>query len=158
MSNVMSGWPAEDSKDLGIPPPDKPDPAPYVGFRRPGPPPDPKAVEQKRADDVRKFESVMRTALFARTTAQFNEWRVLRKAFATFDHDQSGAIDLDEFIQSLEHLGLHVVDEGLPGLGGVPRDVVRALFARFDSDASGTIDYEEFCKYFQQSEVDHRHY
>jgi len=115
-------------------------------------------VEKATADALRKFETMLRDALFARTTAQASEWRVLRKAFATFDHDASGAIDIHEFIQSLEHIGMHVVDEGLPGLGGVPRDVVEALFSRFDADHSGTIEYNEFVRHFQEPETTYRHF
>ena len=52
---------------------------------------------------------------------------MLKKAFTTFDNDASGSIDFVEFCQALEHLGLHLEGEGLPGMGGVPRQTAQYL-------------------------------
>jgi len=138
--------PKDDSpaSELNIPEPRKSQPPPYEGFPRPPPKPCAKDQEKALTDGVRKLEQMLRDALFARTTAQFNEWRVLRKAFQAFDRDASGSVDIHEFIDALESLGLHSVDSGLPGLGGVPRSVVEELFSRFDADGSGSIEYDEF--------------
>ena len=94
---------------------------------------------------VSRLEQQVRDAVWARTTAFVGEERVLKAAFAFFDKDSSGSVDVDEFVKALESLGLHTRKAGLPGHGGLPVSVVEALFARYDVDASGTVDYNEFC-------------
>ena len=59
--------------------------------------------------------------------------------------DASGSVDVHEFAKALEYLGLHTAEGGLPGVGGLPMDVVTGLFERYDNDNSGHVDYEEFC-------------
>lgn len=101
----------------------------------------------KLEQNTRKLEQLLRDALVARTTAQVNEHRILRKSFATFDRDCSGSIDIGEFRKALEGLGLHIRGVGLPGRGGIDVEVVQALFDRVDTDGSGQIDYDEFSSY-----------
>ena len=52
---------------------------------------------------------------------------------------------IPEFQKALELLGLHTENEGLPGPGGVPKDIVYELFKSYDADGSGHIDFTEFC-------------
>ena len=97
------------------------------------------------AEAVSRLEQQVRDAVWARTTAHIGEERVLKAAFAFFDKDASGNVDVDEFGKALESLGLHTEKAGLPGHGGLPVNVVEGLFARYDADSSGTVDYDEFC-------------
>ena len=57
---------------------------------------------------------------------------------------------------SLEHLGLHTAEGGLPGAGGLPVEVVQALFRRYDADCSGHVDYEEFSTAILQEDRMHK--
>jgi len=100
--------------------------------------------QRKLEQSVAKLEVLLKDALLARSTPHISEQRVLRNAFRNFDRDLSGMVDLAEFSRALEHLGMHIEKEGLPGLGGLQADVVRGLFTRFDDDASGQLDYDEF--------------
>jgi hypothetical protein len=101
-------------------------------------------AQRKLEQGIAKLELVLKDALLARSTPHLSENRVLRNAFRNFDRDLSGKVDEDEFCRSLEHLGMHIDKEGLPGLGGLQPEIVRGLFRRFDDDASGQLDYEEF--------------
>ena len=103
-----------------------------------------KDAENKLHLIVERLEQQVRDALFARTTAHVGEQRILKQAFSKFDHDQSGSVDFGEFSLALEHIGLHVEGQGLPGEGGVPPQAMEALFAKYDADQSGTVDYDEF--------------
>ena len=100
------------------------------------------ASEERVAID--RLEQQLRDALFARTTAHLGEQRILKAAFTKFDKDGSGSVDFKEFSLALEHLGLHTEDEGLPGQGGLPLNVMQGLFRRYDEDDSGSLDYDEF--------------
>lgn len=124
-----------DTPNLKLPdrPPQSGPPEP-VGFRRPHPPPDDQQKQKSLADGVERLEQQLRDALFARSSNQMSEKRILAKAFTKFDRDASGNVDVAEFCLALEHLGLHVEGLGAPGLGGIPRDIVEHVFARMDSD------------------------
>ena len=69
---------------------------------------------------------------------------------------RSGNVDFNEFIQALEHLGLHTDKVGLPGHGGLPIQVVTGLFARYDIDGSGSISCEEFCAGLMKESKGHK--
>jgi hypothetical protein len=103
-----------------------------------------KAEENKLHLLVEHLEQQVRSALSARTTATKGDLRVLKDAFAKFDHDQSGNVDFAEFRLAMEHLGLHVEGQGLAGKGGLPAQAMELLFAKYDTDQSGTVSYEEF--------------
>ena len=103
-----------------------------------------KAEENKLQLLVEHLEQQVRSALSARTTATKGDLRVLKDAFAKFDHDQSGNVDYAEFRLAMEHLGLHVEGQGLAGKGGLPAQAMELLFAKYDTDQSGTVSYEEF--------------
>ena len=103
-----------------------------------------KAEENKLHLLVEHLEQQVRSALSARTTATKGDLRVLKDAFAKFDHDQSGNVDFTEFRLAMEHLGLHVEGQGLAGKGGLPAQAMELLFAKYDTDQSGTVSYEEF--------------
>ena len=103
-----------------------------------------KAEENKLHLLVEHLEQQVRSALSARTTATKGDLRVLKDAFAKFDHDQSGNVDYAEFRLAMEHLGLHVEGQGLAGKGGLPAQAMELLFAKYDTDQSGTVSYEEF--------------
>lgn len=94
------------------------------------------------------LEARLRQAVWARSTAHVGEERTLKQAFAKFDKDHSGNVDLDEFKYTLEHLGLHCNEGGLQGQGGMEPAVVEMLFSRYDADGGGTISYDEFCTAF----------
>mmetsp|Transcript_23652 Transcript_23652/g.47229 ORF Transcript_23652/g.47229 Transcript_23652/m.47229 type:complete len:174 (-) Transcript_23652:282-803(-) len=96
------------------------------------------------AKQIDRLEQQIREALWARTTAHKGEERVLKDAFLFFDKDRSGAVDVKEFAQALEHLGLHTQSTGLPGYGGLQPEVVTGLFSRYDADGSGSLDTSEF--------------
>ena len=108
-----------------------------VGFRRPQKPLSHKEKAKALADSVEKLGQQVRDALFARSSHNLSEERILKAAFVKFDKDASGNVDIDEFCQALEHLGLHVEGLGAPGLGGIPRHVVDAVFASMDEDGCG---------------------
>ena len=57
----------------------------------------------------------------------------IRKAFETYDDDNSGQLDLDEFRQAVRHLGTKLSEFQF-----------QELVAEIDVDASGEIDIEEF--------------
>ena len=135
-------------------PVDTPEP---VGFRRPPPTPSLEHQKKQLADAVERLEQQLRDALFARSSHNLSEGRILELAFRKFDRDGSGHMDMDEFCMALEHLGLHVEGLGAPGLGGIPRKVVEVVFGRFDADGSGHIDYKEFMEQLLTN-VTHRHF
>jgi hypothetical protein len=82
---------------------------------------------------VDKVEQQVRDAILARTNTHYGEHRILKAAFNFFDRDASGCVDRKEFTKALEYLGLHTADTGLPGVGGLPADVVNGLFDRYDT-------------------------
>lgn len=94
---------------------------------------------------VDKLEQQVRDAIVSRTTAHFGEHRILKSAFNRFDRDASGCVDRGEFMKALEYLGLHTAENGLPGSGGLPSEVVHGLFDRYDTSGDGQVDYNEFC-------------
>ena len=115
----MLQWQADcDSKDLDLPQQQKCLPPEHVGFRRPLPP-DAELEKRRFNAACERLEQLLRDALFARTTSQISEGRVLERAFKQFDKDASGALDLSEFCKALEYLGLDVVVEAV-GLGEAP--------------------------------------
>ena len=67
----------------------------------------------------------------------------LRRAFAFFDRDGSGSIDLDEFTAALETTCGLVFDDR----------VTRELFQLIDPDGSGSLDYGEFCSAIMDSKT-----
>jgi hypothetical protein len=77
--------------------------------------------------------------LAARHCAQ----RTAELAFKALDANNSGGVDIDEFIKALERFGMHVVGMR-KGVGGLPRETVQALFNKYDADGSGNISYKEF--------------
>ena len=136
----------EDTGDLLPPRPPTRGPPEPVGFRRPPPPLDEKQQRRVVEDGMKRLKQQLRDALFARTSAQISEPRVLKRAFVAFDTDGSGQVDLKEFCAALEHLGLHIDGVGMPGRGGLQYSVVQALFESLDADSSGQVDYAEFVR------------
>ena len=142
---MLQFQPDDATRDLELPPrPMSSGPPEPVGFRRPPPPPDAETQLRFLNDGIERLKQQLRDALFARTTSQISEIRVLKKSFVAFDADASGSVDFTEFCKALEHLGLHIDGVGMPGRGGVPMPVVQGLFNAFDGDGSGQIDYTEF--------------
>jgi hypothetical protein len=129
-------WDADAPNRRDLLPPKQPGPGvpEPVGFRRPQKPLSQKEKGKALADSVEKLGQQVRDALFARSTHNLSEERILKAAFVKFDKDASGNVDIDEFCLALEHLGLHVEGLGAPGLGGIPRHVVDAVFASMDDD------------------------
>ena len=103
MASSLQFMPNDATLDLTLPPrPPTAGPPEPVGFRRPPPPPD--AATQRRLldDGVERLKQQLRDALFARTTSQISEIRVLKKSFVAFDTDASGSVDITEFCKALE--------------------------------------------------------
>jgi len=103
-----------------------------------------KREENSLQASITLLEQQIVEALFSRTTAQTGEHRILKSAFTKFDADMSGAVSYKEFKKTLEYLGLHTMESGLPGQGGYPEAVVEGLFRSYDKDGSGELDYHEF--------------
>ena len=52
--------------------------------------------------------------------------------------------DRGEFMKALS-LWSATAENGLPGSGGLPSEVVHGLFDRYDTSGDGQVDYNEFC-------------
>ena len=57
----------------------------------------------------------------------------IRKAFEAYDNDNSGQLDIDEFREAIQHLGMKLTEYQF-----------QELVAEIDADASGEIDLHEF--------------
>jgi len=115
----------------------------------------PPAREVSRGE-VARLQRELRESIMARTSYHRGERGTLRKAFADFDTDSTGLIDITEFSRALERFGLHTAEHGLKGgAGGVSRELVQALFNSFDTDRSGSLDYAEFEEALLQPERPH---
>ena len=67
------------------------------------------------------------------------EEKTLIKQFRQIDRDDSGEVDLAEFKQCMENLGLYAST-----MPQEDRTAVELLFILFDEDASGALSYKEF--------------
>ena len=64
------------------------------------------------------------------------------KLFQHYDRDNSGELDMDEFLSALRR------DAKVPR-GSVPDEQLRDVFYRVDADNSGTVDTQEFAEWLQ---------
>lgn len=102
------------------------------------------AITYTPASAVNLVEKILKQAIYNKQKA-VSESKVLAAAFKQFDVDKSGECSFKEFVQAMERFGL-CIDDGSPGCGGVPMDVLRALFDRYDTGGEGSLSYEEFAK------------
>ena len=108
----------------------------------PAPPPPPREVGR---GEIMRLTQELRQSIHARSCTGRGEKSILRKAFKDIDADNSGTIEMPEFLRALERFGLHTSTTGLKGgRGGVDDIAVRALFESFDADGNGYLDYAEF--------------
>lgn len=72
-----------------------------------------------------------------------NEYSTVIDMFRLFDADASGIIDIVEFRDVMEVMGIDA-----------PKKVLDATFASFDADGSGGLDYREFYEVLQKNHTD----
>ena len=101
------------------------------------------AVKFTPRADVDLLEKQLKKSVYEKTPPNTNSRRTAELAFKALDTNNSGGVDLDEFIKALERFGMHVVGMR-KGVGGLPKDTVQALFNKYDADGSGSISYKEF--------------
>ena len=101
------------------------------------------AVKFTPRADVDLLEKQLKKSVYEKTPPNTNSKRTAELAFKSLDANNSGGVDLDEFIKALERFGMHVVGMR-KGVGGLPKETVQALFNKYDSDGSGSISYKEF--------------
>jgi len=89
------------------------------------PPPDGAGGDEQDLGDVLEF-----------TPESFSndEWEEIKRQFQDFDLDGNGFIEVEEFIQLCEHIGLS-------------RDRAIKLSILYDEDGDGVIDFKEFAKH-----------
>ena len=85
------------------------------------------AVKFTPRADVDLLEKQLRKSIYEKTPPNTNSKRTAELAFKSLDTNNSGGVDIDEFIKALERFGMHVTGMR-KGVGGLPKETVQALF------------------------------
>lgn len=80
-----------------------------------------------------KFEKELKEKLLQKSNSKTTEEATLMKMFKFFDINDSGAVNLQEFVKAMEKIGLYYNEKQLA-----------PLFQTYDRDGSGELDYQEF--------------
>jgi hypothetical protein len=80
-------------------------------------------------------ETLLRKSYRPRSRQASTNPHMLRRLFRTYDADDSGGLDVDEFLRMLRDVGVQAVSE----------DDCRQVFRLYDTNGDGTISYDEWC-------------
>ena len=100
------------------------------------------APEVKKTLSAKEAEADSRLRQLIRASAYSYGGIDVVKLFQHYDRDNSGELDMDEFLSALRR------DAKVPR-GSVPDEQLREVFYRVDTDNSGTVDTQEFVEWLQ---------
>ena len=81
-----------------------------------------------------KFETELLQKLQQKSSSRISEETVLMRSFKYFDLDNSGCVNFEEWVKSIEKIGVTVPDTSK----------LQEIFSHYDVDGSGSLDYKEF--------------
>ena len=90
-----------------------------------------------------KFEKELKYKLELKSNGRTTEETILLKAFKYFDLDNSGKCSQNEFIKTINKIGIT----------GFTDDDINELFKKYDKDNSGYLDYKEFISILYPNDI-----
>jgi len=91
-------------------------------------------VGEHRTDEIIR-DRLMRKSYRPRSRQASTNPHMLRRLFRMYDKDNSGDLDITEFLKLLKDIGIQAVSE----------EDCRTVFNQYDKNGDGTISYKEWC-------------